>query len=252
MITLDEIWNIEKQIIRLLHKIQEQQFLKEGQRKVIENIFEKDQSINKRPSQFNPESILKPSSNILLPETETFNIAPTASQQTTNDFMANILMMEEKISQNDLTFIKKSIKLNKEKSDDNAPQFSNKRLKNPIEELDKLVAEASNLSIKLLTMEADSEIDYYLCDTITSKDVNILTGGDGFIEKDGKKQELPNDFIAKTCPKRKGNIHLKKWIFECVLCPVNYLQNRERFKQWQNFIKEIQNEQKNNQGEFNV
>ena len=232
-ITWDFLWEKEKQLILLLDQIQEKRFLKEGSRKTLEmsdksvNIFD---SISQMQQKVTPKN-----SPIVMPDR---NIFSSKSPDFTDDFMGNLRSLEAQLQKNQLTIPGLMLNITTEK---NKPiSRSEESLNMPItidSEIQSLIHEASQLSVVIF--EAHYKLDkeqHYLCDTLTVKEANLKTGGDGYKTINGEKVELPDSPLSKTCPKRKGSREMGRWLFECVVCPVNYLQTAERLKNWQDFL----------------
>jgi hypothetical protein len=236
------LWELEQKLILLLDKIHEKRFLKEGSRKTVEsdqvaNIFQTEPKTQNRMETLrqlkqNRES---PTSSILLPGE---NFLSSKSPDFTDDFMGNLRSLEASLENNQLTIPGLLLNITSERSKPVRKETpSQMPLNSAVDiELQQLIDQAANISLQVFNLHQELEDETYLCDTMTVKEANIKTGGDGFKTVDGEKVELPNHPLSKTCPKRKGNWEAGKWLFECVVCPINYLQTSDRLHAWQDFL----------------
>jgi hypothetical protein len=235
------LWEKEKELILLLEEIREKRFINEGRRKIIDIEGKTNNIFDEMPRQNFNKNASAPSQIIQQADVFQQNISLDDS-----DFMGCLFDLEKKLQNNNLTLPENLLLIRKPQVSQN--NQTGRRTVLPSEDLKPLITKAANLSLTVFNLHQELAGDeLYLCDTLTIKQANINAGGDGFKEIDGEKQELPEQPLSKTCPKRNGSWELGSWLFECVLCPVNFQQTGERFDAWQKFLSEIKT--KNKSGE---
>jgi len=240
---IEELWEYEKKLIDILHDLDQKHTIQEGQKKTfsVDGFLEKN---NERKTKVLPSFISE-------------QFAPTAApygnfaQQPREKFQGGSLLERikhlESLSNADsggqkkiLTFEENSVELDElidlvKGGTGQFPKIQTHVHTNPCLDIGGVEQQAHDLSHKILSLRKDLGCQW-LCDSITVYELNMKMGGDGnFINAEGQTESLPKTALGQNCPHRQSG-----GVLRCVVCPANYSENKERFDNWLDYIKNKQ------------
>jgi hypothetical protein len=241
----EELWALEQQLIPLLTEWEQAKTMQESSKKKV------DQDGFVLPSQQE-----KANSKLILPgsfyaqQSHSLHHKEERSKQYLGGSMAARLQYLEDLANKSETSSKKILTFDK-----NAVEF---------DEIEKMLQSTTmnrgvhktkenqpvagaleqkmhELSSKILQLRKEMGLHDRVCDHTNAYDLNILMGGNGTYNSDGKTEEIPKEPLSKTCPHRNMKYPI---LLRCVVCPANYADSAKRLDTWLEFVKNQQQENK--------
>ena len=249
MADFETLWGLEQQLIACIDEIKTLATTAEGSREITwrEGASPgQDSVLQQSPAPRQSRIILPGSANDFLPPPNTNNNSGRRQQFMGGSLRDRIAYIDENscgpcardtssasAQKNNLAFEERLISSFISSQKRQAPS-NDLTTKNESGDIQSLRLKAHGLSCQIFEKRQTMGLKMWLCDQTSAKDINIKIGGDGtFKDQDGNIVLMPDAPLSKTCLGRKGRVGDSLWIMECVLCPVNYIDNDERFIAWQ-------------------